>query len=58
MQRSTPSIHVIFIEARPENESPMLNDLSAGYLMACVCIFYDSDIGQIKYSFHLIVVNF
>lgn len=30
MQRSTPSIHVIFIEARPENESPMLNDLSAG----------------------------
>lgn len=30
MQRSTPSIHVIFIEARPENDSPMLNDLSAG----------------------------
>lgn len=30
MQRSTPSIHVIFIQARPENESPMLNDLSAG----------------------------
>lgn len=30
MQRSTPSIHDIFIEARPENESPMLNDLSAG----------------------------
>lgn len=36
MQRSTPSIHAIY-RSKTGNESPMLNDLCAGKLMACVC---------------------